>query len=350
MPQKRKPPRLYLRSDGKKQVWIIRDGGKDVRTGCIEAEVESAEQKFREYLAAKYEPKRGGSAAAITIGDILLVYDEEKAGETSVPKETRARIGRLNDFLGGKLASEIRGKLCRDYADHRGTVSGARRDLEVLRAAINYYHGEYTLDVVPKVTLPEKSLPRERWLTRQEVARLIRAARKVDRCDHIIRLLLVGVYSGTRLSAMLGLHWMPNVNGGWVDLDKGVMYRKAIGERVAHNKRKTPAKIPPRLLRFLRYWYASDCKSKDFSAQYVIHYFGKKLIKPHKAFRAVRAAAGLGEDVTPHILRHTRATWLAHAGVDVQEAAASLGITSDEFERTYLHNAPEFQQSAANAF
>lgn len=350
MSQRRKPPRLYLRTDKGKRVWIIRDGGKDIRTGCSEAETVGAENKLREYLAEKYEPKRGGSAASIKIADILLVYHDEKADQTSEPKETKARIARLNEFFGEKLAMDIRGKLCRDFAEWRETVSGARRDLEVLRAAINYYHGEYTLDVVPKVTLPEKSLPRERWLTRQEVAKLIRAARNTHRCDHIIRLLLVGVYSGTRLSAMLGLNWMPNINGGWVDLEKGVMYRKAMGERVAHNKRKTPAKIPPRLLTFLRYWYERDRKSNEFAAQYVIHYFGEKLIKPHKAFRAVRAKAGLGEDVTPHILRHTRATWLAHAGVDVQEAAASLGITSDEFERTYLHNAPDFQKSAANAF
>jgi integrase len=350
MPQKRKPPRLYLRKDGPYRVWVIIDGNRTIRTGSSEDEVTKAEQKLREYLSEKFQPQRGGAATAITIGEILIVYLDEKAGSTSEPKETQSRISRLNEFFGEKPAAEIRGKLCRDYAEHRGTVSGARRDLEVLRAAINYYHGEYTLDVVPKVTLPEKSLPRERWLTRQEVAQLIRAARNTHRCEHIIRLLLVGVYSGTRLSAMLGLNWIPNINGGWVDLEKGVMYRKAVGERVAHNKRKTPVKIPPRLLRFLKYWHARDSRSEDIPAQYVIHYFGEKMIKPHKAFRAVRAKAGLGEDVTPHILRHTRATWLAHAGVDVQEAAASLGITSDEFERTYLHNAPEFQQSAANAF
>ena len=285
----------------------------------------------------------------------MLVYLDERADNTSKPKETIARIARINEHMGSKPISEIRGKTCRDFADHRQTEAGARRDLEVLRAAINYYHAEYTLDVVPKVTLPNKSLPRERWLTRNEVAALIRAARNTHRCDHIVRLLLVGIYSGTRLSAMLGLQWMPNTTGGWVDLDAGVIYRKAIGERVSHNKRKTPVKIAPRLLRLLKYWKAQD-EAFDREAErarptlHVINYFGDKVNKPHKAFRAVRAKAKLGNDVTPHVLRHTRATWLANAGVDVQEAAASLGITTDEFERTYLHNHPEFQQNAANAY
>lgn len=361
MPQKRKPPRLYLRTDTDAKsgrtnsTWIIRDGSANIRTGCAESEIEQAEAKFRQYLAEKFQPQRSGSSASTTIGDVLLVYLDEKSAGTSVPRETEARIQRLNDFFGAKLIADIRGKLCREYAEKRGTEAGARRDLEVLRAAVNYYHGEYTLDMVPKITLPDKSMPRERWLTRQEVARLIRAARKIGRCQHIVRLLLVGVYSGTRLSAMLGLQWMPNTVSGWVDLDAGVMYRRALGERVAHNKRKTPVKIPPRLLRLLKYWKAADEKRdiKEKRKQptlHVINYFGDKVIKPHKAFRAVRAKAGLGEDVTPHILRHTRGTWLANAGIDVQESAASLGITSDEFERTYLHNHPDFQKNAANAF
>lgn len=361
MPQKRKPPRLYLRTDTDNrtgrtsETWVIRDGSATIRTGCASAEIEQAEGKFREYLAEKFQPQRDGRSAVTTIGDVLLVYLDEKSKGTVKPKETEARIARLNEFFGSYRVADIRGKLCRDYADVRGTEAGARRDLEVMRAAINYYHGEYTLDMVPKVTLPDKSMPRERWLTREEVASLIRAARKVGRCQHIVRLLLVGVYSGTRLSAMLGLQWMPNTTGGWVDLDAGVMYRKAIGERVAHNKRKTPVKIPPRLLRLLKYWrmkdMAADVKEKrERPTLHVIHYFGDKVIKPHKAFRAVRAEANLGDDVTPHVLRHTRATWLASAGIDVQEAAASLGITTDEFERTYLHNDPKFQQNAANAY
>ena len=263
-------------------------------------------------------------------------------------------IGRLNEFFGEMTLTEIRGRTCRDYADDRGNEGGARRDLEVLRAAINYYHAENTLDMVPKITLPEKGDPRQRWLTRQEIARLLRAARNERQCRHLVRLIMIGLYTGTRLSAVLNLQWMPNTNGGHVDLDRGVIYRRAEGQRVAHNKRRTPVKVPPRLLRFLRYWKAADTakdqEGKEIHLRYVVTYGGEKIVKPHKAFRTVRAAAGFGDDVTPHVLRHTRATWLAQAGIDVHEAAASLGLTVEEFERTYSHADPEFQQAAANAF
>lgn len=50
-------------------------------------------------------------------------------------------------------------------------------------------------------------------------------------------------------------------HGGHVDLDRGVIYRRAEGERVAHNKRRTPVKVPPRLLRFLQYWHKADTET-----------------------------------------------------------------------------------------
>src|SRR5262249_36995659 len=52
----------------------------------------------------------------------------------------------------------------------------ARRRLEDLRAAVNAYHAEHVLNVVPKITLPVKADGRDRWLTRNEAARLIGAA------------------------------------------------------------------------------------------------------------------------------------------------------------------------------
>src|SRR5690606_31441921 len=154
----------------------IKDRGRTLRTGCAEDEIERAREKFAEYLALKYEPARGGRASEVTIGDVLIVYLDEKADSTSRPKETKAAIGRLNEFFGSHKIADIKGKLCRDYAAHRNTASGARRDLEILRAATRHYHKEYGLDVLPAFTLPPKSMPRERYLTRPEAAALLWSA------------------------------------------------------------------------------------------------------------------------------------------------------------------------------
>ncbi|WP_431321646.1 tyrosine-type recombinase/integrase [Rhizobium sp. YTU87027] len=352
MSQKKRPARLWLRPDT--GTWFIKDGGKRLPTDCREDEVEAAQKRLAEYIDEQYRPQRSSRSAEVTVADIVIVYSEEKAKQTARPNETLAMLDRVNDFFGDMTLTEIKGQTCREYATDRGNLGGARRDLEVLRAAINYYHAEHTLDMVPKITLPEKGTPRQKWLTRQEIARLLRAARKEKQCGHLVRLILIGLYTGTRLSAVLNLQWVPNTNGGHVDLDRGVIYRRAEGERVAHNKRRTPVKIPPRLLRFLRYWHkkdtATDSEGRDITIRYVITYAGEKIIKPHKAFRTIRDKAGFADDVTPHVLRHTRATWLAQAGVETEQAAASLGMTAEEFERTYAHASPDFQEQAANAF
>lgn len=352
MSQKKRPARLWLRPDT--GTWFIKDGPRRIPTDCREDEVSAAQGKLAEYLAVEYRPPRSSCAAEVTVADVTIIYATDKAPASARPKETLAHLERVTDFFGDMTLVEVKGQKCRDYADHRGNEGGSRRDLEILRAAINYYHAEYTLDVVPKISLPQKGTPRQTWLTRQEVARLLRAARNEKQCGHLVRLIMIGLYTGTRLSAILNLQWIPNTNGGHVDLDRGVIYRKAEGERVAHNKRRTPVKVPPRLLRFLRYWHRADTTvSLDGTVstlRYTVNYAGQKIIKPHKAFRTVRAAAGFGDDVTPHVLRHTRATWLAQAGVDTEQAASSLGMTAEEFERTYAHASPDFQAAAANAF
>ena len=55
-----------------------------------------------------------------------------------------------------------------------GTV---RRELGVLRAAVNYAHRSGRITRPVAVELPERPEPRERWLTRKEAAALIRAAK-----------------------------------------------------------------------------------------------------------------------------------------------------------------------------
>lgn len=362
MPRKKEPARLWLREDT--GYWFIKDDGKRHPTGCAEGEIERAEEALRAFVAEKYQPERGGSAAQVTVGDILIVYLDEKCPETSRPKETQAAIARLNLFWGNRKANEIRGKTCREFAEERGTESGARRDLEVMRAAVNYYHREYGLDVVPAITLPEKSAPREGYLTRSQVAALLWACLgfkkgkdgKVRRLKgharpHLARIILIGIYTGTRLGAMLDLQWIRSTTGGYADMEREVIFRRAQGERVAHNKRKPPVKMARRLAAHMRRWKRLDGWTDDrVGLRHVCHYGGVKLNKPHKAFRTIRTIAGFEDDTVLHLLRHTRGTWLAQAQVPPNEAAASLGLTVDEYERTYLHNDPDFQKNAAEAY
>src|SRR5436305_5179743 len=68
---------------------------------------------------------------------------------------------------------QVTGESCRAYVEHRGNRGGARRDLEDLRSAINHHADEGYHRSIVKVTLPPRGLPRERWLTRSEAAKLL---------------------------------------------------------------------------------------------------------------------------------------------------------------------------------
>jgi integrase len=69
-----------------------------------------------------------------------------------------------------------------------------------------------------------------------------------------------------------------------------------------------------------------------------------------KGFAACVADAGLPESVTPHWLRHTAATLLIEANVDIWLAASCLGMSAVTLERRYAHHRPDFQGIASRAF
>jgi integrase len=62
------------------------------------------------------------------------------------------------------------------------------------------------------------------------------------------------------------------------------------------------------------------------------------------------AAAGLDEDVIPHTLRHTAATWLMQLGVDMWEAAGYLGMSIKMLEEVYGHHHPDHQKAIRTVF
>jgi site-specific recombinase XerD len=61
------------------------------------------------------------------------------------------------------------------------------------------------------------------------------------------------------------------------------------------------------------------------------------------------ADASLAREYTPHILRHTCATWMLWAGVDFREVARFIGANTHELERTYGHHKLDIELSRERA-
>lgn len=268
------------------------------------------------------------------MADILLAYKNEHVPGLPSEDKVEHTISNLEKFWGGKKLSDVTVVNCKAYASRRPQAA-ARRDLETLRAAINYWHAEKTpLTFKPKVWLPDKVNRRERWLTHEEAKRLRKAAMAVP---HLYRFIVIGLLTGSRSGAILNMKW------DWVDFESGVMLRKAPGETEASNKRKPPVRTNPALLRLLRIW-----KRRDGKIRWVINYEGDRVRKLRRSFNTALRKAGI-KGVSPHTLRHTRATWLMQSGaVTPWEAAGSLGMSMKVLEEIYAHHHPDWQRGAAN--
>jgi integrase len=186
---------------------------------------------------------------------------------------------------------------------------------------------------VPSVTLPPKGIPRQRFLERHEAAALLRAAHRLGH-KHIARFILIGLYTGTRHAAILSLRWLPGLSGGYVDLERMVLFRRGTAERET-KKRRPPMRLPPKLALFLTRWRQADA---THGVTHVVHYHGRQIAKERRAFEATVKAAGLEEDVTPHVLRHTFATWALWEGKTIWEVAGLMGASAKMVDETYGHH------------
>jgi integrase len=365
MPQAAKGPRLWLRRERRDQsgtlthpaVWYIRDDGRYQQgTGCGIDDRERAVQLLADYIAQKRldgPPRSARDPASVPVADVIARYIRDVAAKRARPKEAAQRARALLAYFGNKTLADINGDCCRRYAEQRSTDAAARRELEDLRAAINHHRREGLCSQVVEVVLPPERAARERWLTRSEAARLILAAwryreiqkgRPTDRRSrrHVAKFVLVALYTGTRASAVCGAALEPTPGRGWIDVERGVFYRRP-ARRLETKKRQPPVPLPPGLLAHLRRW-------KRHGQTFAVEWNREPVTAVKKAFGNVVADAELGPDVTPHVLRHTAATWLMQAGVDMWEAAGFLGMTVEMLSQRYGHHHPAHLERAKNSF
>ena len=363
MPRPSKPPRLYLRRKrGYAPVWVILDSGREVRTGAGQAEREVAERALEAHLAAKRRETTGPrDPDQVMILDVLDAYQHDRAGKVRRLQNITNAVIRLVDFFGTATVGSLTPGRSGQYVewrtqqqDGRGgtrTVSAAtaRLELEILRTAISWGWKNRRIDRPIPVSVPPRGEPRDRYLTRDEVARLLRAARKLGH-RHLCRFILLGVYTGTRHTAILQLQWMRNTTGGWVDLDANVLYRRAEGAAET-KKRRRPVPIPPRLLPHLRAWQRDG-------GRYLIEWHGQPMQALFRqSWGTAREIAGLGPEVVPHVLKHTCATWLLQGrperripGASLQDVAGILGTTEAVVSHTYGHHAQTHLLRVLGAF
>lgn len=347
MPRQSRGPHLWLDKD--RDQWTIIDRKRRTRTRFTSAQLQEAEGALSEYLADKHTVARKDHNPPLA--DVLKAYLIEHLHQIPSGSNTEYNVRNLSKWWGLKRLDEVTAANCIAYAETKNRP-GARNDLKVLRSAINHWHKFHgPLKAIPPVILPTASAPRERYLTRTEAAKLLKAARHTAR---LARFIVIGWHTGSRSNNIFGLRW------DMIDFKTGMMQRRAAGAMESH-KRTPPVRVSARLLAHLRRWKRIDASALAAMNEaraakgdlpltfcpFVVHWQHKKVTKLQKTWPKAVAEAALGDDVTPHVLRHSRVTHLLRNGISIWDTAKAVGMTAEMVERVYGHHHPDWQKGSS---
>jgi integrase len=230
----------------------------------------------------------------------------------------------------GALEPRMLGR--RTYLERRARDDVAdgsiRREVDVLRAALAMAARDRWIETAPYVEMPPMPPPRDRWLTREEVAALINGAG----APHLRLFVVLAYHTAARAGAILDLRW------DQVDLDRRRISYDRPGRRKSLKRR---AVVPINVAALAELQAARRVAVSD----HVIEFRGNPVESIKNAFRSACRRAGI-EGCTPHTLRHTSASHMAMAGVSLSQVARMLADSEATVERVYAKFSPDYLRDA----
>lgn len=279
----------------------------------------TAEKIMRAFVKADAQAPAGPGGPTVS-----AVMDEYEAAITSrgVGRTQIGGIAHIRRVLGDDLVTELTPERIRDYERGRGVAPGTcRRELNVLVAALAWAakHGKIP-SPPPPVDLPAQGEARAVFLAEDVEAELFQLA--AESGTRVGLFICIALDTGARKSAVEGLTW------DRVDLVRGTVDFRDPAVRTT-KKRRVSTPIPARLLPVLQKAHAARAEGERF----VLGHDGN--VK--KAFATFMAKHKF-EDVTPHVLRHTRITLLLRAGVSLWDVSALVGASPRVITEVYGHH------------
>ncbi|SEN50137.1 Site-specific recombinase XerD [Paracoccus alcaliphilus] len=228
---------------------------------------------------------------------------------------------------------QITTALCRDYAKKR-TDSGISQgsvhtELGHLRSAMTWAKNNRLIDAAPHIERPAKPTPKERFLSKAEVASLIESAS----APHIGLAIHLLFATAGRVGAILDLTW------DRVDMDRAIINLRLDDATT----RKGRAIVP-----INRGLMAALQTEKDAAlSDYVVEYGGQQVSSIRKGFTNAVTRAGM-DGITLHTLRHSSAVAMVSSGIRIEKVAQYLGHSNVAVTySTYGRFAPEHLTDAA---
>lgn len=324
---------------GTQAVATWRDGEGKHRFRLGEAR---SEEQARGLLTAFAHARARQTAAdaGACIGAIFAAYRNDRAVDGKLVGAFDWNWKALSPTFADVSPEHLTADLCRAYAAHR-LASGVQAgtvwtELTRLRSALNWAAKRRLIPWPPPyVWVPTKPAARERVLTDDEVDRLLAGCVM----PHVRLFVTLALCTGARSSALLELTWTRiDFEAGTIDLNRPEPVNP-LTKAVRKGRAIVPMNATARAV-------LSQAKAEALS-DHVIEWNGGPILKIRKGFEEACRRAGL-DDITPHDLRRTAATWADEAGIDPARIARLLGHANIASGEAYRHPRPEALRQAAD--
>lgn len=257
-------------------------------------------------------------------------YLREHAAKKSEPRHYQGYAKNLTAFFGGRTLAEITPKLIAEYKALRYAAglkpASINRELASLKKAFNLAVREWEWcreNPVSKVSMERENNKRDRWLSIEEEAPLLQGC-----APWLHQLVIFALHTGMRMGEILELTWRG------VDFSR----RTVMVVRSKNGERRT-IPVNETVLSVLK--QKSKVRSLRTDVVFCSHVF-TPMESGHlrRAFRLALSKAQI-DDFHFHDLRHTFATRLVQAGVDLYKVQRLLGHKSPIMTQRYAHHYPE---------
>lgn len=299
--------------------------GQTERVSLRTADLSEAKRALADYIA---------KPVGELVSEIVEGYLADKRKTAIRWKDLEGSWKQAKPTFGHLRPDQITRDLCRAYRDERYAKgrkpATVRKELEVVRAGLNFFKkGQASV-----FELPSQPPAKDRFLTKEEARRLLKASR---RFAHVRAFIALSLVTGARQTALLDLTW------DRVDFRRRTITLALNDAQDEQRKKRATVPMTDRAYRYLRVLKAGA------QSNYVIEWGGHRVRSVKKGFAAAATRAGLS-DITPHILRHTAASWMAEADVPMFDISRYLGHSDTRItERRYAKLSPSHLKRAAGA-
>ncbi len=315
------------------------EGGKQKRR-LLDANTEKQGRSALDQFVSKRENKLKNTT--LKCGELFKDYlaDREQDGKQAVNmlNSWKALAPR---FINVQV-SLIDADMCRAHAKERFDLGMAQAtvwtELTQLRTIINWGadHKKYPRSQKPYIWRPNKGKGRQRVMTSDEVHRWMEHAQ----WPHLKLFFIIALATGARSTAILQLTW-DRVNFDRGEIDFLVPENIDPMKKVVRKGRATVGMDMVVRVALMEAFEGRTC-------EHVVEWNSKPIKRISKAFKKCCDNAKI-EGVSPHIIRHSCATFGLESGVPIEVISKLLGHSNLEITyQIYAHATPKLLAQATS--